>query len=67
MLMNPLSIFSSFLKALGQFVKLLYDFLVVGLNILPREFIHLLLYLFAGHGDWILAGICYRSTKKSGK
>ncbi len=36
-------------KLTGQFVKLVYDFLVASLDILVGEIIHLLLDLFACH------------------
>jgi hypothetical protein len=36
-------------KPRGQFKNLLRDFWVVGFLVFPRQFIHLLFYLLAGH------------------
>src|SRR5262245_43236799 len=43
------------LKFAGQSVKLFYDFIVVGLNVLACELVHFLFYFFAGHGRKHLA------------
>ena len=43
------SFFFRLLKLAAQEVELFYDFLIVGLNILTGEFMHLFFYLLAGH------------------
>jgi hypothetical protein len=39
----------SLVSQAGEFIKLVWDFRVVSLNVLASEFIYLFIYLFAGH------------------
>jgi hypothetical protein len=46
-----------FFKLAGQSVNLFWDFRIVGFVVLPRQLIHLLLYLFAVIGVGISPGL----------